>query len=186
MLRLGDLPTGFIVRPLDRRNLPSNLTGCQRLEKLLGSGTVVHEQVEFFRFPIGPWLDEAVMMPVGRTAGELTGELAKALAGCDSVTVTEQGYRVRLALAPAAASRSGGQTHAYSAVGTLRGIQLSIDIVLAQAGAVILLVTNTSLAVPVDAALTAKVVSAAVRRAASGDYPGVSQQNARPKISARP
>jgi hypothetical protein len=168
MLRLSDLPAGFIVRPLDRRNLPSNLTGCERLEGLMSSGTGSHEQVEFFRLPLGPWLDEAVIRPVGVTAGDLTRKLADALARCGSVAVTEEGHRVRLSLAPGSAPPSGGQAHTYRASGVLAGIPLSMDIVLVPAASVTLLVTNTSLAGPPDPALTAKVTNAAVRRATTG------------------
>jgi hypothetical protein len=134
----------------------------------MSSGTGLHEQVEFFRLPLGPWLDEAVIRPTGATAGDLTRSLANALARCGSVTVTEEGHRVRLSLTPAATPPSGGQAHAYRASGVLGGIPLSMDIVLVPAAGVILLVTNTALAGPPDPALTAKVTSAAVRRATAG------------------
>ncbi|HUK71046.1 MAG TPA: hypothetical protein VLW50_20170 [Streptosporangiaceae bacterium] len=165
VLRLADLPQGFIVRPLDSRNLPSQLTGCHGLQALLAGGTGPHAQVEFFRVPLGPWIDEAVLSPAGGAARDRIAKLADALASCRSVTVTEEGDRVRLVLAPAAAPAAGAQAHAYRATGTMAGIPLSMDIVLARAGRLVLLVSNTSVTGPADSAVTAQAVRAAVRRA---------------------
>src|SRR6266487_4392132 len=103
VLGLGDLPPGFVARPLTSRNLPSDLTGCAGLQQLTGDSIGRHEQAEFFRPPIGPWIDEAVIAPASRPAARLTAALARAIARCSSVTVTEEGYRVTLALAPAPA-----------------------------------------------------------------------------------
>jgi hypothetical protein len=167
VLRLADLPPGFIVRPLNGRNLPSQLTGCHRLQTLLAVGTGPHEQVEFYMIPFGPWIDEAVIsQPGGAPPSSLMGELAGVLASCHSVTVTEEGRRVRLALAPAKAPAATGQALAYRATGRYAGIPLSMDIVLAPAGRLILLVTNTSVTGPADPAVTAQAVRAAVQRAA--------------------
>ena len=168
VLHLRDLPQGFVRRPLTSRNLPSQMTGCRPLEAVTGSGMGRHEQVEFFLLPIGPWLDEAVISPVHRSAASLSGELAKTMDGCSSVTVTEEGQRVRLALTPApgAAIAAGDETHAYHATGKLGGIPLTMDIVLVRSGTLVLLLTNTSVAGTVDPALTAKVARAAAARAA--------------------
>jgi hypothetical protein len=168
LLRVGDLPAGFIARPLDRRNLPSQLTGCPRLEGLVASGTGVHRQAEFFRLPVGPWVDEALITPAGATATQLAGKLTRALAGCDSVTVTEEGHRVRLALAPAPDRPAGGESRAYRATGAWHGIPLAMDVVLAPAGGLVLLLTTTAVGGPADPALTANVLGAAVRRATTG------------------
>ena len=167
LLRLSDLPAGYIPRPLDDRNLPSGLTGCRALEELMANGIGTHEQVEFFRFPLGPWIDEAVTKPATGTAAKLSGTLARALAGCASVTVTEEGQRVRLTLSPATAAGAGPRAHAYHATGNLHGMALSMDIVLVPAGSVILLLTNTSVAGPADKALTARAARTALRRALS-------------------
>jgi len=191
VLGLGDLPPGFVARPLTSRNLPSDLTGCAGLQQLTGDSIGRHEQAEFFRPPIGPWIDEAVIAPASRpaasgsaaggsaggTAARLTAALARAIARCSSVTVTEEGYRVTLALAPApapasaapaaaAASAAGREAHAYRATGALGGIPLEMDIVLTRVGGVVLLLTNTSLGGTADPALTATAVRAAAARAA--------------------
>jgi hypothetical protein len=166
VLRLRDLPHGFVRRPLTSRNLPSQLTGCRRLEALTGHKAGRHEQVEFFRLPIGPWFDEAVIAPVHRSAMGLSEDLAKAIAGCSSVTVTEEGERVRLALTPeSAAIAAGDETHAYHATGRLGGIPLTMEIVLIRSGTLVLLLTNTSVAGTVDPALTEKIARAAAARA---------------------
>ncbi|MGE5286965.1 MAG: hypothetical protein ACM3ML_07140 [Micromonosporaceae bacterium] len=171
VLRLRDLPHGFVRRPLTSRNLPSHLTGCQRLGVLTGRGAGRHEQAEFFQPPAGPWLNEAVIAPVHRSAASLSGELAKAMGGCSSVTVTEEGQRVRLALAaapgaPGVTIAAGDETHAYHATGWLGGIPLTMDIVVIRSGTLVLLLTNTSVAGTVDPALTAKAARAAAARAA--------------------
>jgi hypothetical protein len=169
VLRRGDLPGGFVPRPLTSRNLPSELTGCRRLQELTARAIGDHEQVEFFRLPIGPWLDEAVIAPAKGSAAELSDALAKAIAGCASVTVTEEGQRVRLALEPgravSPAIEAGQQTHTFRATGRFGGLPLSMDIVLIRAGGVVVLLTNTALAGAIDSALTAKVAHAAARAA---------------------
>jgi hypothetical protein len=165
VLRQADLPPGFVSRPFNERNLPTQLTGCPRLEALVAGAGWAHKQVEFFKAPFGPWIDEAVISPAHGAANRLSGKLTSALAGCRSVTVTEEGHRVRLALAPASAPPGAVQAHAYRASGQLAGIALNMDIVLARAGGVILLVTNTSIIGPTDASLTAQAVRAAAQRA---------------------
>jgi hypothetical protein len=165
VLRRRDLPRGFVSRPLTSRNLPSQLTGCRRLQLLTGHAIGRHEQVEFFRLPIGPWLDEAVMVPAHGSAAELSAALAKAIAGCAAVTVTEEGVRVRLSLAPGAAIAAGQETHAFRARGKFGGLPLRMDIVLIRSGGVVVLLTNTALAGTIDSALTATVARAAARAA---------------------
>jgi hypothetical protein len=166
VLRRRDLPRGFVSRPLTSRNLPSELTGCRRLQQLTGHAIGRHEQVEFFRLPIGPWLDEAVMVPAHGSAAELSAALAKAIAGCAAVTVTEEGERVRLSLAPGAAIAAGQEAHAFRAGGKFGGIPLRMDIVLIRSGGVVMLLTNTALAGTIDSALTTTVARAAAARAA--------------------
>ncbi len=173
LLRLGDLPSGFIPRPLTRRNLPSDLTGCAPLEKVMAGGIGRHEQVEFFRLPFGPWIDEAVIQPAHAGAAETTARLAAAIDDCSSVTVTEEGERVELALSKAAPITSptsvrkvtGRGMHTYRGTGELRGVGLSLQIVLARAGHLVLLITNTGLGRTPDPELGAKVVRAALARA---------------------
>jgi hypothetical protein len=166
LLRRGDLPSGFTARQLTSRNLPSDLTGCAPLQQLTGDSIGRHAQAEFFQMPIGPWIDEAVIAPAGKPAATLTATLAKAIAGCSSVTVTEGGQRVRLALTPATVSAAGDETHGYHATGTLGGIPLDMDIVLIRTGGLVLLVTNTSIGGTTDPALTATATRAAAARAA--------------------
>jgi hypothetical protein len=169
LLRRRDLPRGFVSRPLTSRNLPSELTGCRRLQELTGRAVGRHEQVEFFRLPIGPWLDEAVIVPASGSAAELSAALAKAIAGCGSVTVTEEGERVRLAISPGrsvSTAIAGQETHAFRARGRFGGFPLRMDIVLIRSGSVVVLLTNTALAGTIDPALTATVARAAGARAA--------------------
>lgn len=173
LLRRGDVPAGFMLRPLTSRNLPSSLTGCRPLEKMINGGVGRHKQVEFFRPPVGPWIDEAVILPSRAPATELAARLAKAIERCDSVTVTEEGQRVALklsAMAPTVLATAVPATvrdalHVYRATGELRGIGLSMQITLLPAGALLLLITTTALATTSNPALTNHVVRAAVERA---------------------
>lgn len=173
LLRRGDVPAGFILRPLTGRNLPSSLTGCRPLEKMINGGVGPHKQVEFFRLPVGPWIDEAVILPSRAPATELAARLARAIERCDSVTVTEEGQRVALKLsatappllATALPATVRDVLHAYRATGELRGRRLSMQITLVPAGGLLLLITTTALAAASSPALTSHVVRAAVERA---------------------
>jgi hypothetical protein len=170
VLHKRDLPRGFVSHPLTSRNLPSELTGCRRLQALIARGVGKHEQAEFFRLPIGPWIDEAVIAPARGTAAALSAALAKVIAGCASVTVTEEGQRVRLTLVPgravSPAIQAGREAHAFRASGRFGGLPLTMDIVLIHAGGVVVLLTSTALAGTIDPGLTATVARAAAARAA--------------------
>lgn len=141
LLSADDLPAGFIERPLTSRNLPTDLSGCPRLRDLMARGARPHAQAEFFRPPLGPWIDEAIMQPAHGSANEVASRLAAALSGCGSVTVTEEDQRVRLTLSPAEPPQPSGRTHAWQASGTLRGLRLRMRIVLANTGRSVLLIT---------------------------------------------
>ncbi|MDX6433286.1 MAG: hypothetical protein QOE54_5652 [Streptosporangiaceae bacterium] len=164
LLGSEDLPAGFIPRPLTGRNLPTHLTGCRPLQELMAGGIGPQAQVEFFRLPFGPWIDEAIMQPSHGSADQVNGRLAAALAGCDSVTVTEEGHRVRLALAAVRPPMPGA--HAYQATGRLRGLWLRMGIVLVPAGRCVLLLANAALGEAADPALTDQVSATALRKAA--------------------
>lgn len=164
LLTLDDLPAGFTTRPLDSRNLPSNLTGCPAVERLLDGGLGEHTQAEFFQPPVGPWIDEAIIRPRGEAATATAARIATAIDGCDAVTVTEEGHRVTLDLTRAQAQ--GRDVHAYTAIGTLRGLGLRMDIVLAPAGRTVVLLTNAALAMTMNPGLTAQATDRALRKAA--------------------
>lgn len=134
LLSADDLPAGFIERPLTSRNLPTDLSGCPRLRDLMARGARPQAQAEFFRPPLGPWIDEAIMQPAHGSANEVASRLAAAL-------VTEEDQRVRLTLSPAEPPQPSGRTHAWQASGTLRGLRLRMRIVLANTGRSVLLIT---------------------------------------------
>lgn len=174
LLSLADLPSGFVTRPLTARNLPTDLTGCPPLERLMTGALGRHEQAEFFRPPLGPWIDEAIIEPRGGKPEQIAGRLAKAIDGCDSVTVTEEGHRVLLRItsdpaptpAPVVTPVGGRVTRSYRATGSLGGFGLRMDIVLGHAGSSIVLLTDTALASAMDPALTAQAARIALDRAA--------------------
>lgn len=163
LLSLGDLPSGFVTRPLTSRNLPGDLTGCPALERLMDGDARPQAQVEFFDPPLGPWIDEAIVRPA--EPATMTRRIATALNGCGEVSVTEEGHTVRLAVASATAPQVGDEAHAYRATGQLHGIGLEMDVLLVRTGRSVLLLTNASLAGAVDPALTAKVTRTAVTKA---------------------
>jgi hypothetical protein len=166
LLTVADLPGGFVDRPLTARNLPSGLTGCPPLERLVTGALGNHEQAEFFRPPLGPWIDEALLRPRGEDAAHAAGRLGAAIDGCPEVTVTEEGHRVTLRLAPATASpQDPGVTRAYRATGTLGGFALRMDVVLGHAGGSVVLLTNTALAGDMDQALTVRAMKTALDKA---------------------
>lgn len=166
LLSADDLPAGFIERPLTSRNLPAHLTGCQPLQDLMAGGAQPQEQVEFFRPPFGPWVDEAITRPTHGSAKETTTRLAAALTGCGAVRVTEEGHHVTLTLSPAKAPQAGDSAHAWRASGRLRGLRLQMSIVLASTGRSVVLVTSARLGGTAGPDLTDQVAVTAARKAA--------------------
>jgi hypothetical protein len=165
LLTLADLPSGFRSEPLTIRNLPSLIHGCPGLEELQATGIGDQAQAEWTRGALDAYIDEAVIQPQGDTAAGLVEKTAKALDQCGSVQVVEEGLSVKLTAAPLALAKVGDASHAWHTTGKYAGISMEMNVVLAQAGSLVVLLAETHVSGQTDDALTLQAAQASVARA---------------------
>jgi hypothetical protein len=165
LLTLADLPPGFRSEPLTVRNLPSLIHGCAGLEELQTTGIGDQAQAEWTRGAFDAYVDEAVIQPRGDTAAGLVEKTSKALNACGSVKVTEEGLSVTLTTTPLALAKVGDASYAWHATGEYAGISMAMNVVLVQAGSLVVLLAQTHVSGATDDALTLQAAQVAVTRA---------------------
>lgn len=168
LLTLADLPAGFTRHALGAKNLPSLIHGCPGLEVLQQTGIGDIAQGEWADGGLtSDYIDEAVIEPKGATAAELVAQSAKALDGCGSVQVVEEGFGVTLTAKPLTLAETGDASHAWKTTGRYAGIPMELNVVLIQQGELVVLLAQTHISGRADDALTLRAAKAAAARAAA-------------------
>ena len=166
LLTLADLPSGFKSEPLTVRNLPSLIHGCSGLEELQATGIGDLAQAEWTRGALDAYIDEAVIQPpAGDTAAGLVEKTATALDACGSVQVVEEGLSVTLTATPLQLAKVGDAAHAWHTTGKYGPVSMAMNVVIVQAGNLVVLLAQTHVAGQTDDALTLRAAQAAAVRA---------------------
>jgi hypothetical protein len=165
LMTLADLPSGFRSESLTIRNLPSLIGGCAGLSELQATGIGDQAQAEWTRGALDAYIDEVVIQPQNDTAAGLVSKTAQALNACGSVTVTEEGLSVKLTATSLPLAKVGDQSFAWHTTGSYAGISMQMNVVMVQAGSLVVLLAETHVSGATDDALTLQAAQAATARA---------------------